>query len=162
MCASRVRTIISFLVLLGSFATSEQAPAEEGARWLLQTSIFTTHFSYDSRHNNNQKLLGLEYQRSDRWLAGAAAFDSSFRQPAQYLYFGKLWRPFESAPLVHVKLTGGLLHGYKDEFRDKIPLNGSGVAPVIIPMIGLSGRHVSGEVVLIGVAGAMVTVGVLF
>ena len=161
MRRSRFCTIGCFLVLLGSVAMSGEAPAEEGARWLLQTSIYTTHFN-NRPHNNHQKLLNLEYQRSDQWVVGGAVFDTSFDQPAQYLYFGKLWRPFETEPLIHVKLTGGLIHGYKGEFRDKIPLNSRGVAPAIIPAVGLSGNHISGEVVLFGVAGAMVTLGVLF
>ena len=158
----RFRTIIYFVVLVGSLATSRGVPAEEGGRWLLQTSIYTVHFDSDPKHNNHQKLLNLEYQRTDQWLAGVALFDSSFDQASQYIYFGKLWRPIESAPLVHVKLTGGLIHGYKDEYRDKIPMNSSGIAPAILPAIGLSGKHVSGEVVLFGAAGLMVTFGVLF
>ncbi len=157
----RFRTINCFLALLGSFAIAGKALAEEGARWLLQTSIYTTHFN-NRPHNNNQKLVNLEYQRADQWVVGGAAFDTSFDQFAQYLYFGRLWRPFETEPLIHVKLTGGLIHGYKGEFRDKIPLNSRGVAPAIIPAVGLSGNHVSGEVVFFGAAGAMVTVGVLF
>lgn len=141
---------------------SGEVLAEDGARWLVQTSIYTTHFSSDSQHNDNQKLINLEYQRVDRSVVGAAAFDSSFGQPVQYVYYGKLWRPIESQPLLHVKLTGGLIHGYKDKFRDKIPLNGSGVAPAIIPAIGLSGKHFNGEVVLFGTAGLMVAIGALF
>ncbi|MDP1718325.1 MAG: sn-glycerol-3-phosphate transporter [Burkholderiales bacterium] len=139
-----------------------KAHAQDGARWLLQTSIYTTHFSSNPEHNNNQNLINLEYQRPDRSVFGAAFFDSSFSQPSQYVYYGRIWRPLESAPLVHVKLTGGLIHGYKDKYRDKIPLNGSGIAPAIVPMIGLSGKRISGEVVLFGTAGAMVTLGVLF
>ncbi len=146
--------------LLGSFAMPAQA--EDGARWLLQTSVYTKHFTPSPEHNNNQKLVNLEYQRPDKIVLGAAAFDNSFGQPSQYVYLGKLWRPLESAPMLHVKLTGGLIHGYKDKYRDKIPYNGSGIAPAIIPMIGLSGKHISGEVMLFGTAGVMVAVGVLF
>jgi hypothetical protein len=156
------RAISCFAVLLGFFSISANVLAEEGGRWLLQTSLYTHHFSSNPQHNNEQKLINLEYQRPDQWVIGAAAFASSFDQPSQYVYFGKLWRPLESQQLMHVKLTGGLLHGYKDEYRDKIPLNGSGVAPAIVPSIGLSGKHVSGEVILFGAAGVMATIGVLW
>lgn len=155
-------SIRCFAVLLGAIAMPGMAFSQDGARWLLQTSIYTAHYNSDPAHNDNQKLINLEYQRPDSVVMGAAAFDNSFGQPSQYVYFGKLWRPLESAPLMHVKLTGGLLHGYKDQYRDKIPFNGSGVAPAIIPMVGLSGKHVSGEFVLLGSAGIMVAVGVLF
>jgi hypothetical protein len=158
----RFRKVGCFLALLAFFANSEKALAEEGSRWLLQTSLYTHHFSYNPQHNDHQRLINLEYQRPDRWVFGFASFQSSFDQPSQYAYLGMLWRPFESEPLVHVKLTGGLIHGYKDEYQDKIPLNGAGIAPAIVPSIGLSGKHVSGEVVLFGTAGVMATLGVLF
>ena len=141
---------------------SGEVLAEDGARWLVQTSIYTVHFSADSQHNDHQKLVNLEYQRADWTVMGAAAFDTSFSQHAQYVYYGKLWRPIESEPLLHLKLTGGLIHGYKDRFRDKIPFNGSGVAPAIIPSIGLSGKNFNGDVVLFGTAGLMVTIGAFF
>jgi hypothetical protein len=129
-------------------------------RWHLQTSLLTHHFHFDAQHNDNQGLVNLEYWRADNWLAGAAWFKNSFHQPTQYVYIGKQWRPFDSQPSVYLKLTGGLLHGYKDEFRDKIPLNHSGVAPVLIPAIGYSTRRFSTELILFGTAGIMWNVGV--
>jgi len=168
---SRLRSISCFLFLLGSFAMSG-ADAEEGGQWLgsqwlggqwlLQTGLYTVHWDPDPGHVHNPKMLNLEYQRTDRWLVGAAVFDNSFGQPSQYVYFGKLWRPFESHQLVHTKLTGGLMHGYKDEYQSKIPLNSNGIAPVLVPAIGLSGKHVSGEVAILGTAGVTFTIGVLF
>jgi hypothetical protein len=159
MCSPRGRTIACLSALLGCITVSAAALAEDDARWLVQTSVYTTHFRVDPRHNDNQHLLNLEYQRADRSLIGAAAFDNSFGQASQYVYYGRLWRPFESEPLLHIKLTGGLIHGYKDQFRDKIPFNGSGFAPAVIPAIGLSGKTFSGEVVLFGTAGAMLAIG---
>jgi hypothetical protein len=160
---SRFRAINCLLaLLLSSLVIPRDALAGENSQWLLQTAIYTTHFNPTPEHVNNQRLLNLEYRRPDQWLVGAAVFDNSYGQPSQYLYLGKLWRPFEPAPLVHVKLTGGLLHGYKDEYRDKIPFNSSGIAPAILPAIGLSGKHISGEVIVFGTAGAMLTFGVLW
>jgi hypothetical protein len=136
---------------------SSDVPAN---RWVFQTSVYTRHFSYDPRHNDHQALMDLEYWREDNWLAGASWFRNSFKQPTQYLYVGKLWRPFDTQPQVYVKLTGGVIHGYKDEFRDKIPFNKSGYAPGIIPSIGYSGRRFTGEFVLFGTSGVMFTFGV--
>lgn len=155
-------TIRCFAALLGILVMPGVALAEDGPRWLLQTSIYTTHFRPSPQHNDSQKLINLEYQRPDQFVVGAAAFDSSFGQPVQYVYFGKLWRPIKSQPLMHVKLTGGLIHGYTDEYSDKIPFNSNGIAPGIIPSIGISGRHLSGEVVIFGTAGLMATIGVIF
>jgi hypothetical protein len=148
--------------MLGVFAASGPARAADTPQWLLQTSLYTIHFQDNPEHNNHQRLASIEYQRADQWLMGGSAFDNSYGQPTQYVYVGKLFRPLDAAPLVHFKLTGGLIHGYKDQYKDKIPLNSRGVAPAIIPAVGLSGRRLSGEVNFFGLAGLMVTMGVLF
>jgi hypothetical protein len=159
---SRLHATLCCAILLGAGAIPGAALAAGEGRWLLQTSIYTRHFHHNPEHNNHQHLVNLEYQWPNRWIAGASAFDNSFRQPSQYVYVGQLFRPLESAPLLHFKLTGGLIHGYKDQYRDKIPLNRYGIAPAIIPAIGLSGEHVSAEVNFFSTAGMMVTMGVLF
>ncbi len=64
-------------------------------------------------------------------LAGGATFRNSFSQRSNYAYLGKRFDS-DSYP-VYLKLTGGLLQGYRGEYRDKIPLNRFGVAPAIIP-----------------------------
>ena len=63
---------------------------------------------------------------------------------------------------VYVKLTGGAIQGYRGEYRDKIPLNRFGVAPVIIPSVGAHYGPVAAELVLLGFNAAMVTTGVRF
>lgn len=159
---SRTGPGICCAVLLGFFTQPGPVFAEEEARRLLQTSIYTRHFRPNPEHNNHQHLVNLEYQRPDQWIVGASAFDNSFGQATQYVYFGRLFRPLESAPSMHLKLTGGLIHGYSGQYRDKIPYNTRGVAPAIIPAIGLSGKHVSGEINFFGIAGVMVSMGVLY
>lgn len=129
-------------------------------RWYLQTSLYTRHFHPTPEHQNHNKLVNLERQRSDDWLGGAAWFLNSFDQPTWYLYIGRQWRPFDSMPNVHVKLTGGLIHGYKDQYKDKIPLNHWGTAPALLPSIGYSGKRFGTEVILFGTAGLMWTAGV--
>ncbi len=128
--------------------------------WQAQTSLYTTHFSPDPRHNNRQDLLVLERHRADQVLAGGATFRNSFRQRSTYLYVGRQF-PLRQSPL-HLKLTGGFLHGYRGEYWDKIPLNRYGVAPALIPSVGLSHQRVIGEVILLGSAATMVTAGLRF
>lgn len=153
--------------LLPGLAAAQQQSAGGGFRlinpddrYLFQTSLYGRHWSPDERHTNNFRLLNLEVQRPSQWVYGFAYFRNSFDQPSQYLYLGKQWRPFESYPLVHLKLTGGVLHGYKGEFRDKIPFNGSGIAPALLPSIGLSGKRFTSDFILFGTAGMMLTVGI--
>jgi hypothetical protein len=128
-------------------------------RWYFQTSAYTRHFNPSPDHVNHQRMLDFEYWAPDNFVWGATFLRNSFGQPTQYLYVGRLWRPFDSAQLIHVKLTGGILHGYKGQYRDKIPFNHYGYAPAIVPAIGVSGKWFGAEFVLLGAAAMMITVG---
>ena len=137
------------------------ASAFEIAEWRLQTSLYTKHWSPDSEHVNYSKLLGIEIETTSRWIYGFAHFDNSFGQPSQYLYAGYSW-PLFSKDWAYFKLTGGLLHGYKDPYEDKIPLNGLGVAPAIVPSFGLKYKRVFTELQILGSAAITVTAGFNF
>jgi hypothetical protein len=158
------RLALGAIAAIASFtATAENesidAPRADSIRWYFQTSVYTRHYRADPGHNNHQNLFNVERWAAEDYALGAALFDNSFGQPTQYLYVGKLWRPLDAAPL-HVKLTGGVMHGYKDEYRDKVPHNTRGIAPVILPSVGLSGRRYAAEAILLWRVGAMFTVGV--
>ncbi|MCW5622225.1 MAG: sn-glycerol-3-phosphate transporter [Burkholderiales bacterium] len=131
-------------------------------RWYFQTSAYTQHWDPKPHHNNTQRLLNVERQGEDRWIWGGAFFYNSFDQPCQYLYAGYLWRPASRWRGAYVKLTGGLLHGYKGEYQNNIPLNNLGVAPALLPAVGLSGKRFATEVVVFGTSGVMWNVGFFF
>jgi hypothetical protein len=130
-------------------------------RWYIFTSVYTKHFDSDPDHVNNQKLIGLEMQMTNNWLFGFATFDNSFGQQSEYLYAGYKWSLFHSQHW-YFKVTGGLLHGYKEPYEDKIPLNGLGVAPAILPTLGFRYKFFVAEVSLAGLAAAHVTAGISF
>jgi len=135
--------------------------AAEITEWRFQTSLYTLHWSDDPDHVNQQKLLNLEFETSSKWLYGFGWFDNSFGQPSQYLYAGYSWKLF-SKDWAYFKLTGGLLHGYKEPFDDKIPLNELGVAPAIVPSFGLKYKRVFTELQILGTAAVTVTAGFNF
>ena len=143
-------------------ALAGETPATEDDKgfWYAQTSVYTRHFAPDPEHNNNQDLIGLEYHHRSGWLAGGATFRNSFRQRSYYAYTGKRFDS-ETYP-VYLKVTGGLLEGYHGKYQDKIPLNRFGVAPVIIPSVGVHYGPVATELVLLGFNAAMVTTGLRF
>ena len=149
--------ILAVLLLLGSGS----AIAMEIAEWRFQTSLYTKHWSPDPEHVNNQKLLNLEFETTDRWVYGFAQFDNSFGQSSQYLYAGYSW-PLFGKDWTYVKLTGGVLHGYKEPYEDKIPMNGLGFAPAIIPTIGFRYKRVFTELQIAGFAAVTVTAGFSF
>jgi hypothetical protein len=144
----------------GQIRAQGQASADADGFWAVQTSVHTRHFSPSPDHNNRQDLLGLERNEASGLLYGGATFRNSFAQRSFYGYVGKR---FESRrhPF-YLKITGGLLKGYKGRYRDKIPLNRFGIAPVIIPGVGLQLGAVSAEAVLLGASAAMLNVGLRF
>jgi hypothetical protein len=149
--------IISLTTLLATGNVS----AMEITEWRFQTSIYTHHWSPDPEHVSNSKLLDLEFETSKKWIYGFAYFQNSFGQPSQYLYAGYSW-PLFKTDWAYFKLTGGFLHGYKDPYDDKIPMNGLGVAPAIVPSLGLRYKRVFTEMQILGTAAITWTVGFNF
>jgi len=129
-------------------------------RFYLETSVVTTHFHSDPNHDNHQNLILGEWNITPEWLVGASVFDNSFGQSSQYVYGGYRFRPFESAQPLYFKLSAGIVHGYSGQYQNKIPLNSSGFAPVIVPSVGYCIVRYCSELIIFGTAGALLTVGV--
>lgn len=157
------------LLLFSSMALFADDPAsanDDGngwkiAGWNIQTSFYTHHWDEDPDHTNHQKLIGPELVFKNDYLVGFAYFRNSFDQPSEFLYIGKTWPLFHSK-YFYFKLVGGLLHGYKEPYEDKIPLNGLGVAPAILPSFGVRYKHVMMEVQIAGTAAITITGGLRF
>jgi hypothetical protein len=145
------------------FCTKSMAEPENTAwQWQIHTSLYTHHYHYNPEHNDHQRLVNLELYNPEEWIAGAAIFDNSFNQPSQYVYVGKAFHPLDDLPNLHTKVTAGFIHGYKGQYKNKIPFNSEGIAPAILPSIGYSYKRVTSEVIFLGTAGAMLTVGYKF
>ena len=137
------------------------ASAMEIQEWRFRTSLYTKHWSDDPDHVNDQKLINIEFATTTRWIYGFAHFDNSFGQPSQYLYAGYSW-PLFGKDWAYFILSGGVLHGYKEPYEDKIPLNELGFAPAIVPTFGLRYKRVFTEVQILGTAAVTVTAGFSF
>jgi hypothetical protein len=148
-----------FAIACVLIAAAGTAHAQDAERYYFQTSLLTRHFEPKPEHNNQQNLLNLERYWNGDWLAGGAYFRNSFDQPTQYYYVGKRYTLPYTREKMYAKLTAGVLYGYKDEYQDQIPFNGYGVAPAVLPALGLRGKTMGGELVVFGTAGAMLTFG---
>lgn len=148
------------LAYAGTTLAQDNTTQDDKGFWYLQTSVYTRHFSPDSKHNNNQDLIGIERNEDSGLVYGVATFRNSFSQRSFYTYAGKRFDS-DTYP-VYLKLTGGLLQGYRGEYKNKIPLNRFGIAPVIIPSVGAHYGPVAAELVLLGFNAAMITTGVRF
>jgi hypothetical protein len=129
-------------------------------RFYLETSLYTYHFTSDPAHDNHQKLILGEWNITENWLVGGSFFDNSFGQPSQYFYGGYRFRPIPMAQPFYIKVSAGLVHGYTGQYQNKIPLNNSGIAPVIVPSVGYCISRVCSEMVIFGGAGFLITLGV--
>lgn len=163
MPMSRTSGLAALLCCLSWCCGDVQAgqPTGQLSGWKIQTSVYTRHFDQDPEHNNDQNMLSAEALLKNDWLIGASLFDNSFYQRSQLVYAGKSWS-LRGSDSWYFKLTGGLLHGYKEPYEDKIPYNGLGIAPVIIPALGFRYRWLVAEANLGGLAVVLFTAGVRF
>jgi len=167
MPASPKRSLVAcFCLLLSSSPLLAEDDMVESSDWSISswtfmTSLYTRHFDDDPDHVNDQNLISAEAQFNNGWTAGLALFDNSFGQNSQFLYMGRNWQ-IRDSDLWYVALRGGLLHGYKEPYEDKIPLNGLGVAPAILPALGFKYRFFVTEVQFAGTAAVVWTAGFHF
>lgn len=145
------------LLILVLTAQTSFAENERKDFWQFQTSVYTKHFHPNPEHNNHQELIGIDYNLSSGWFFGGATFRNSFRQRSVYAYAGKRFE-LEDTPF-YARISGGLIHGYHGKYQHKIPMNGMGIAPAIIPSVGIQVDRFSTEVILLGFNAMMVNVG---
>ena len=168
---SQVFTKTALACLLAFFcfdlqAQDDTAEPEQSSGWKyrgfnIQTSLYTKHWDPEPEHTDHQKLIGPEIEFENDYMVGLAIFQNSFDQSSQFLYIGKTWRLFRT-DWFYFKLVGGLLHGYKEPYEDKIPFNGLGVAPAILPSFGFRYKMVMAEVQISGTAAITITAGLRF
>jgi hypothetical protein len=173
------------VMLIGLIPNTALAEAifVSGDRVFLQTSVFSRHYETRPEHNNHHELIGVEWHapsdyrfqwqeqggvvqrmpllREVRWLAGGASFLNSFFQRSTYLYGGGRYDLYASGQsAIYVKVTAGLLNGYRGEYQDKIPFNKYGTAPAVLPALGFQYKRLGVEVIPFGAAGVMVNLGI--
>ncbi len=124
-------------------------------------SLYTTHYDPKPEHVNHQNMLGFELETGEKQVYGLAIFDNSFGQKSEYLYMGKKWHNFRSERM-YFKLTGGLLHGYKEPYENKIPLNELGIAPALVLTLGYQHKGLVIEFSQLGLSAGIITVGFAF
>lgn len=158
----RLACFILCLLLSATVSAQEESPPDWSVEtWSVAISLYTKHFDPDPDHVNDQNLVAVQADFHNDWLAGVSVFDNSFGQSSQFLYVGYSW-PIMRSEYWYVKLMGGLLHGYKEPYEDKIPLNGLGIAPAIVPSLGFQYRRVFAEAHLGGLAVVTLTAGFRF
>lgn len=135
-------------------------PQEAGYVLMLQAAPTAIHYHSSPEYKGTPWLVGAEVQFPSRWLGGYSYFRNSFDQPSHYLYAGRWW-PVGGGNW-YVKLTGGVIEGYKEPYEDKIAYNHNGYAPALIPALGYKIERFNVQLNLLGTAAFMVTLGYNF
>jgi hypothetical protein len=129
---------------------------DDPGHWRVVASPYTKHW-HPSVEHKPVYALGLERQRDDLWLAGAAYFRNSFGQPSAYVYLGRRWEGFFDTPELFAQVTGGIIYGYVGKYKKKLVLNIEGFAPAVVPSLGWQfNKQAAVSVHFLADAGAMI------
>ena len=139
--------------------TTTPDAARSGNIIMIQAAPGVVHFDPSPEHTNHSWLLGAEWLHTSRWLAGYSYFNNSFGQKSHYLYGGHWWPVNKNDPHWYLKLTAGVIYGYKEPYEDQIPYNHNGFAPGIVPAVGYGLDRFNIQLNLLDVRGLMLTVG---
>jgi hypothetical protein len=108
---------------------------ENDAYWRLTFSPLAVHYHYEPTHRYVWGV-GVERQRADDWLAGLAYFRNSFGQPSGFAYVGKRYPGLFGNEQVFGQLSGGILYGYRGEYKNEVPYNHHGFSPGAMASLG--------------------------
>jgi len=154
----RIRSVVWSLALCALAGASIPVAANDVATrgdWELFVSPYTHHY-HASAHHEYVYALGLVRRLEKNRLAGAFAFSNSFGQPSVYLFAGQRYVGLPGCEKCYLQWTGGLLYGYVDEHKQKVPFNHNGFSPGLVLSVGHQfSRKVHGEVELIGTSALM-------
>jgi hypothetical protein len=147
--------------VLGSVATPPAHATDfttlgDPGHWRVVASPYTRHWRYSDEHRSVY-ALGVERQRDDNWMGGAAYFSNSFGQPSAYVYVGKRYDALFDVPELFGQVTGGIIYGYVGQYKKKLALNFNGFAPAIVPSMGWQfNKQAAVSLLALGDAGVMV------
>lgn len=115
----------------------EPAPVEAPSyRYEIFVSPFTHHWTPSEEHRDVGAVTLSRLLPNDRF-CGFSLFRNSFGQPSAYVFSGWVWpHLIESQPRVYGTVTAGIIYGYVGKYKNKVPVNVGGFAPVVIPALG--------------------------
>lgn len=150
------------LLAAGALVVPVAHGADLDDEWRFAVSPYTMHWRPSEEHKPVW-AIGVERQRADDRLYGAAFFSNSFGQDSSYWYVGERYTGFWGRPQLFAQWSVGLLYGYRGAYEDKVPLNHKGFAPGALIGMGWNfDRESSAQFHLLGDAGVMLQVNYAF
>jgi hypothetical protein len=152
--------LLLLVFLLSNQASAQDAEAERDHTYVQMGGYI--HFSSREEHDGPPVLVAVERSRPSNYYYGLALFNNSFNQFSQFLYFGREFPWQRVHENFRFRLSFGLVHGYRDEFEDELPLNYKGFSLGLVPSIGFRRNRVGFDLALLANAGLMLSVGYEF
>jgi len=131
----------------------------DGDRVMLEFGPYVLHRVDNNGRNQWPNLVGVEWESGSHWLIGAVAFKNSYYQHATYAYGGRRWFLDRVYPNLYVKLSAGMVYGYKDPYEDRLPVNDNGYGLGIAPALGYQLGRANAQIVFLGTAAVTFTFG---
>lgn len=138
-------TVLGLLIMLAPAPVPAAETAGPESAWRLAYTPRVFHFTSNRDYVDWNHIVAVEHitSRHTRWGAdrthfGLSLFDNSFGQFSQSVYVGLEWdwRPLGNGALFY-SLSPGLVHGYKEPWENRVPLNKQlGVGVTVVPAIG--------------------------
>ena len=151
--------VAAWFCLLACTSMSHAGVFGDGDRVMLQYGPYVAHRVDNDGHNQWPNLVGVEWESGSHWLGGAATFKNSYYQRAAYVYAGRRWFLEKVNPNLYVKLSAGVVYGYKDPYEDRLPVNNDGYGLGIAPALGYQFGRANAQIVLLGTAAVTFTLG---
>jgi hypothetical protein len=151
--------VAAWFFLLACLSTAQAGVFGDGDRVMLEFGPYVAHRVDNTGHNQWPNLVGVEWESGSHWLVGAAAFKNSYYQRAAYAYAGRRWFLDRVNPDLYVKLSAGVVYGYKDPYEDRLPVNNNGYGLGIVPALGYQFGRANAQVVFLGTAAVAFTFG---
>jgi len=136
-----------------SWAKESPPAPEEGQQWTFTFAPYVYHWRYDAAHRP-AFVFALEQRVAGDRFCGLSLFRNSFGQPSAYVYVGQRWDQLWGSSQLSLKVSYGVIYGYVEDHRDKVPFNWNGFSPTVIPSLAYHvDPHNSLDVMVLGTAG---------
>ncbi len=149
----------AWLSLLTCMSMAHAGVFVDGDRVMLQVGPYVFHRLDNDGHNQWPHLVGVEYELGSHWLGGASSFRNSYYQNAVYVYAGRRWFLDQVNPNLYLKISAGVVYGYKEPYEDRLPVNNNGYGLGIAPALGYQFGRANAQLVFLGTAAVNFTFG---
>lgn len=147
---------LALSLLLLATVSAKAGILEEGDIVTGAFGFYTYHVSNDEKLNGAPWMFGVEWEKPSRWGSGLAFFQNSFGQPSGYLYAQKRYTWSGGDEGWFLKITGGLLYGYRPPHEHAVPFNRGGFSPGLVPIVGYKKGRATAEIVVFGASSGFV------